>query len=249
MSFRSHRSAVVVISASLLVASFARAADAPTAGDKDRQIAELRSQVQKLEARLAALEKQIGPLLAQRAADAGAEQPAARPAAGESSAAQAAVAGGGGPVTAAQREKLVARARQRMRQDSQKHSPEQLREAEELYQVANKNWRTPEAKASLEQMVEKFPAVNRTGCAVLYLAQYSEGDERERLLKQAIDQYGDCFYGNGVQVAAFARLLLGDHYQRGGQPEKAKELFDEIRKKYPDAITHRGESIVAKLPQ
>lgn len=246
MSFRSHRSAVVVISASLLVAGFARAADAPTADDKDRQIAELRSQVQKLEARLAALEKQVGPLLARSASDAGAEQPADRASAGASSAAQA---GGGGPVTPAQREKLVARARQRMRQDSQKHSPAQLREAEELYQVANKNWRTPEAKASLEQMVEKFPNVNRTGCAVLYLAQYSEGAERERLLKEAIDKYGDCFYGNGVQVGAYARLLLGGYYQQNGKEDLAKQQFDELRTKFPDAIGHRGESLVAKLPK
>jgi len=151
-------------------------------------------------------------------------------------------------VPAARRAKLVAQARQRMRQDTQKYSREQLREAEDLYQVANKNWRTPEAKQSLEQMVKKYPDVNRTGCAVLYLAQYSEGAERERLLEEAIEKYSDCFYGNGVQVGAFARYLLGDYYQRNNQPEKAKELFDQIRKTYPDAVTHRGESLVAKLP-
>lgn len=218
-------------SASLLMVCVGRAADAPTETDKDRQIKDLQTQVQKLEARLAALEQQVGPLAAQR--NGAAAKP---PAAGEQ-------------VAAAQREKLVAKARQRMRQDAQKHSREQLREAEELYQVANKNWRTPEAKQSLEQMVKKFPNVNRTGCAILYLAQYSEGEERERLLKDANEKYSDCFYGNGVQVGAFARLLLGDHYRENGQADKAKEVFGEIRKNYPDAISHRGESLVAKLPE
>ena len=152
-------------------------------------------------------------------------------------------------VPAAQRQKLQARARQRAALDTKRYTRDQLKEAEELYQVANKNWRTPEAKASLEQMVKKFPNINRTGCAVLYLAQYSQGDDQEKLLKQAIRKHSDCFYFNGVQVGAYARLLLGHYYQENGQPEKAKPLFDEIRKKYPDAIGHRGESLVAKLPK
>lgn len=159
------------------------------------------------------------------------------------------VADSPGQVPAAQRQRLQARAKQRAAQDSKRYSRDQLREAEDLYQVANRNWRTPEAKESLEQMVKKFPNINRTGCAVLYLAQYSQGKEQERLLKQAIQKHGDCFYFNGVQVGAFARLLLGQYYQQNGEPEKAKPLFDEIRKKYPDSITHRGESIVAKLPK
>jgi TolA-binding protein len=149
----------------------------------------------------------------------------------------------------AQRQKLQARARQRAALDAKKYSRDQLREAEELYQVANKNWRTDEAKQSLEQMVKKFPNINRTGCAVLYLAQFSRGEEQERLLKQAIQKHGDCFYFDGVQVGAFARLLLGQYYQQNGQPEKAKPLFAEIRAKFPDSIDHRGESLVAKLPK
>jgi tetratricopeptide (TPR) repeat protein len=150
---------------------------------------------------------------------------------------------------AAQRQKLQARAKQRAAADQKKYTRDQVREAEELYQVANKNWRTPEARQSLEQMVEKFPNINRTGCAVLYLAHYSRGDEQEKLLKQAIQKHSDCVYLNGVQVGAYARLLLGQYYQQNGEPEKAKPLFEEIRKKYPDAIGHRGESMVAKLPK
>ena len=85
------------------------------------------------------------------------------------------------PVPQAERDKLVARAKERARRDTKKYSREQLQEAEQLYQVANKNWRTVEAKVSLEKMVQKYPDINRTGCAVLYLAQYSRGEAREKL--------------------------------------------------------------------
>ena len=135
----------------------------------------------------------------------------------------------------------IRKARQRMAQDSKKYTREQLREAEQLYQVANHNWRSPEAQESLKKMVEKYPDVNRTGCAILYLGQMSEGAEREKHLKEAIEKYSDCFYGNGVQVGAFARWLLGAYYQENNQPEKAKPLLDELLKDYPNAIGHHGE--------
>ncbi|HKI70532.1 MAG TPA: hypothetical protein VKA67_13160, partial [Verrucomicrobiae bacterium] len=60
---------------------------------------------------------------------------------------------------------------ERMAQDRAKYKVEQLHDAEALYQVANRKWGTPEAKDSLEKMIEKYPDMNRTGCAVLYLAQ------------------------------------------------------------------------------
>jgi hypothetical protein len=131
-------------------------------------------------------------------------------------------------------------ARERMAQDRRKYSEEQLREAEELYQVANNNWRTAAARENLEKMVQKYPDVNRTGCALLYLAQYSTGDDREKYLKQAIE-HGDCYYGNGVEVGALARVYLGAYYHQNNEPKKAKKLFDEVLKDYPNAISHGGE--------
>ena len=65
---------------------------------------------------------------------------------------------------------------------------------------------------------------------------------------QAIAGHGDCFYGDGVQVGAFARFLLGYVYHKSGDTEKAKPLFDEIRKDFPDAVDHRGRSLVEQLP-
>ena len=233
---------VAVVTLSLAPAG-ARGQDAADAA-KDEQIRQLQAQVQKLEARLAEVEKALASLTA-KAGDAGAAPAPAGAAAPGGASRPAAVE----QAPLALRQKLQARAKQRMRQDLQKHTPDQLREAEALYQVANKNWRTPEAKQSLEQMVAKFPNVNRTGCAVLYLAQYSRGEEQERLLKEAIEKYGDCYFLNGVQVGAYARLLLGGYYQQNGKEDLAKQQFDELRTKFPDAIGHRGESLVAKLPK
>jgi hypothetical protein len=147
----------------------------------------------------------------------------------------------------ARQQKQQTLARDRMRRDLQKHNRQQLGEAEQLYQVANKNWRAPEAKQSLQQMIERFPDVNRTGCAALYLAQWAEGDERERLLTEAAEKYGDCFYGDGVQVGPYAKFLLGLYYKEKGDAEKAKALFDEIRTQHADAIDHRGNGLVAQI--
>ena len=206
---------------------------AAQAGDaKDRQIQELQAQVKRLEARLAELERKVAPILARQSGGAdGAAEP--RPAAQN---AQALL------------QKNQTRARERMRADLKKHKQDELRKAEELYQVANKNWRSEEAKQSLQQMIEQFPDINRTGCAVLYLGQYATGEERERLLTDAAEKYGDCYYGDGVQVGAYARFLLGLYYQENGQADKAKKLFDEIRTRYADATDHRGRPLVAQIP-
>jgi cell division protein FtsB len=202
----------------------ARAADAPAADEaKDREIRQLRDRVRELEARIAELEKQPKPTGG--AADAG-------PAAGD-----------------AGRAALRARVRERMARDSKKYTRDQLREAETLYQAANKDWRSPVARASLEKMIATYPDLNRTGCATLYLAQWSKGEEREALLKTAIEKYGDCYYGNGVQVGAYARFLLALQLLEAKQADAARALFEEIRTDYADAIDHRGRSLVEQIPK
>ena len=137
----------------------------------------------------------------------------------------------------------------RTAQDSGKYTPAQLNNAEQLYQVANQKWGTPEAKESLQTMVQKFPDVNRTGCAALYLAQMSQGDERAQYLQDCIDKYNDCFYGDGVQVGAYARFLLAKDYKSQGDTSKAKALFNEIKAKYAGAIDHNGNLLADILPE
>jgi tetratricopeptide (TPR) repeat protein len=146
------------------------------------------------------------------------------------------------------RAKQQAKARQRMQRDSQSYSQQELREIETLYQVANKKWRSPEAQESLKTLVEKYKKANRTGCAILYLGQMTQGDQQIDYLKQAIADHSDCFYGDGVQVGALARFFLANIYLDGHDADKALKLFEEIRNDYPDAVDHNGVSLLEKLP-
>jgi hypothetical protein len=142
---------------------------------------------------------------------------------------------------------LRGRFEKRMSQDEQKYTRDQLHEAEQLYQVANQKWGTPEAIASLQVMIKKYPGLDRTGCGLLYLAQMSKGDERARYLQDCIDNYNDCFYGDGVQVGAYARFLLAEDYKEAGETEKAKALYAEIKGNYADAVDHGGRLLVDSI--
>jgi outer membrane murein-binding lipoprotein Lpp len=135
----------------------------------------------------------------------------------------------------------------KLAEDGRKYTPEQLSEAEQLYQVANQKWGSPEATESLQTMINKYPDINRTGCAVLYVAQMSEGDDRGRYLQDCIRKYNDCFYGDGVQVGAFARFLLVQDYKSKGDEKNARQLSDEIKARYADAIDHSGNLLVDGL--
>lgn len=132
----------------------------------------------------------------------------------------------------------------KMAQDRARYSAEQLRDAEQLYQVANQKWGSAEASESLQLMIKKYPDINRTGCAILYVAQHSEGDGRVKYLEQCIEKHNDCFYGDGVQVGAYARFLLAENYSNRSEQEKAAALRNEIKTKYPDAIDHGGKLLV-----
>lgn len=143
----------------------------------------------------------------------------------------------------------IAMARQRMRQDRDRFSADELREIETLYQVANKKWGTQQAQDSLNQLVEKYGRANRTGCAILYLGQMSQGEKKLNYFKQAIKNHSDCAYGDGVRVGALARFYLAFEYHNTGKQDEAKKLFDELQENYPDAIDHRGKHLVAMLPK
>lgn len=132
------------------------------------------------------------------------------------------------------------KAQERMSEDSKIFSRDEMIAIEKLYQKANQKWETPEGKESLEELIATYDNANRTGCALLYLGQLSEGEEREEYLKRAIEGYSDCYYGSGVQVGAYARFLLGLYYKTQLKLDEADALFDEIVEMYPDAIDHRG---------
>jgi hypothetical protein len=142
---------------------------------------------------------------------------------------------------------LRARAQERMRQDRSIYSEKDLRELEDLYQSANKDLRGPEARGILEQVVSKYPKSNRAGSAVLYLAQMTTGDEREKLLKQAIADHTDTWYGDGVQVGAFARAQLAVFYSNHGKPAEAQALAREVVERFPGAVDHNGRPLTDTL--
>jgi hypothetical protein len=145
------------------------------------------------------------------------------------------------------RKALRERFEKNITQDRDKYTQEQLREAENLYQVANQKWGTPEATESLQTMIKKYPDINRTGCATLYVAQKSQGDERARYLQDCIEKFNDCFYGDGVQVGAYARFLLAGDYMSKGEQAKAAALYSELKARYPDAVEHSGNLLVDSI--
>lgn len=136
---------------------------------------------------------------------------------------------------------------QAMAADQAKYSKDQLREAEQLYQVANQKWGSPEAEVSLKTLIQKYPDINRTGCAVLYVAQKSKGEARASYFRECIEKYNDCFYGDGVQVGVYARFLWALDYRSEGDTGKADALIEEIRRKYPLAVDHSGNPLLDGL--
>lgn len=157
------------------------------------------------------------------------------------------------PVLAEARQKQIVEqarqaARRRMRQDGQNYDAQTRREIEQLYQSANKQLGTPAAEAALKMLIEKYPNANRTGCAVLYLGQMSQGEQAEKYLTLAMKQYPDCYYGDGVQVGPYAMWYLAHYYDKVGQPQKADAMFEQIREQYPDAINHKGRLLVNLMP-
>ncbi|WP_372808020.1 hypothetical protein [Pontiella sp.] len=156
------------------------------------------------------------------------------------------------PVLEEQRVKAVvaeqkAMAHERMLLDAEFLTRTDLNLIEKTYQTANQNWKTEEAKKAVAFLAARFPTANRTGCAVLALAQAAEGDEQIQLLQRAIEKHNGCFYITGVQVGAYARLYLGMRYKKDGNNEAAEKLFEEIRTNFRDAVDHKGQLLTVHL--
>lgn len=138
-------------------------------------------------------------------------------------------------------------AHNRMIMDAETHPRHDLNIIEKLYQTANQDWNSEDAKKAVALLQERYPRANRTGCATLTLAQSSDGDEQLKLLQQSIDQYADCYYGNGVQVGPYARLYLAMRYKTDNKDKKANKLFTEIRTRFPNAVDHKGNLLSSHL--
>ena len=144
-------------------------------------------------------------------------------------------------------EELRAKAQARMLQDRDVYTAEEFQAIEALYQSANRNLRAPESRDRLLELVEKYPKANRTGCALLYLAQGAKGAEREAFLKQAIADHSDAWYGDGTQVGAFGRALLAVYYANSKRLDEAMALAAEVERLFPGAVDHSGAPVADTL--
>jgi DNA repair exonuclease SbcCD ATPase subunit len=131
--------------------------------------------------------------------------------------------------------------------DLKKYTREQLTEAENMYAAAESKWNSPEYSESVKQMVQKFPDANRAGCLLLEFAQNTTEPDSEKCFKDCIEKYNDCYYGDGVQVGAFARFWLADYYSKTNENEKAAALYKEIKDNYSDAIDHNGQLLITLI--
>jgi hypothetical protein len=138
------------------------------------------------------------------------------------------------------RENRVA-AREKMADDRERYSEEELEELRDLYRGEEGEWDTPERRERLEELVEKYPEASMTGCALVQLAHDAPPGEAAGYLKQAIDDHSDSYCFAGLPVGAIARDQLAEHFEQTGQPAKAKHLRMEIKRDYPGAMKPSGK--------
>ncbi|GAA5481412.1 tetratricopeptide repeat protein [Haloferula sargassicola] len=143
------------------------------------------------------------------------------------------------------REQNKMSARKRAAEDRRRYKPEELAEIESLYQIANKKWRSDEARESLKKLLEKYHDANRTGCSLLYMGQMSKGKERVEYLTRAVEEFSDCFYLDGCQVGGYGRYVLAMTLWENGDKDRALALLAELKGRYKDAIDHMGRPMSA----
>jgi hypothetical protein len=148
---------------------------------------------------------------------------------------------------------LRARAQQRIAEDATRYSASELTDIEARYRATRRPfWPVPapdhDARFKLQELVETYRRSNRAGCAVLELAQMSEGRERERYLKAAIADHDDAWFENGAQVGPLARALLAMLYAGVDRLDEAERLAGEIASRYPGSVDTAGAPLDDVLP-
>ena len=137
----------------------------------------------------------------------------------------------------------------RMARDKEVFTVDELVEIARLYRTARANWKTAEGIACYEKLVTEYKKSNRAGCAMIDLGYIRDGDEEDACFRAAIADHSDCLYGDGVQVGAEARFLLGKICRSSSRTDEATRLFAEIREQFPGAVDHCGKRYVDKIPK
>jgi hypothetical protein len=156
---------------------------------------------------------------------------------------------------------LRAKAEQRVEDDSEWYSDQDLHDIEARYMTAHllgmplpaanarsQLARVRERRGQLQELIDRYPRSNRAGCAVIELAQLSRGEERERFLKVAIAEHDDAWFENGAQVGPLARALLATYYAGLDRFDEAEELATEIVRQYAGSVDLAGASLDDVLP-
>jgi beta-lactamase regulating signal transducer with metallopeptidase domain len=134
---------------------------------------------------------------------------------------------------------------QRRAMDERTHTPAEMAEVEKAYDATQNNFGSPECIQALKEFIKKYPGFNRTGCALCELGGLTTfGPEAEQYFNECIQKYDNCYWGDGVQVGPFARFDLALDYKNTGQTDKAEALYQEIRDHYSDSLDHRGQLLV-----
>jgi hypothetical protein len=151
------------------------------------------------------------------------------------------------PAREARLEELRVRARSRIEAERFAFSATELADIEALYASAQAKEpglaRPAHADRTLEELIKRYPRSNRAGCALLELAQLSNGIRRERYLREAIRFGGDAWFENGVQVAALARAMLAVHLAGLDRFDEAERLATELVTQYPGSVDQTGASL------
>lgn len=136
-----------------------------------------------------------------------------------------------------------ARARQR---DSERFPAAILQEIDRLFEDGQLAIRTEEGKAKLRELVDRYPASNRGGCAAMNLgSEYLEEgrlDEARRYLEPLVQGNSESVYSGGERVLVKALYDYGILMERMGQPALAQESWQRILVEFPSERDVHGAS-------
>lgn len=134
------------------------------------------------------------------------------------------------------RENATRRAHARANADGGRFSAAQLSEIESLYQTARKTESVGALAQGFQPLFDRFPAANRTGCAVLLLARMKLGAERDVLLRKAVRDHSDAYFLDATSVGAVARLMLVQDSIAAGRVAEAERWRHEIRASFAEEL-------------
>ena len=130
-------------------------------------------------------------------------------------------------------------AQERWQVDAKHFTKEELKKIEAEYQrIHQMPHDSDEFRSAVDVFLTNYPTTNRAGCLALDRARNYERSARIKALKYAVKHYGNCRFGDGVQVAAMGRLYQAEEAFAAQDTDTAKKLCAEIRANHPNSVDH-----------